>query len=336
MAGRAGGRDGLALERARPGVAHIAFAGIVDGLLHVAVCAGEDRRVHAARAHVGFKLGVLHLDLRHAGARIGVVRKAHLVVVGEDGVGVHGGLAAVGQRHGLGLGVKVVFHMALRAGGGLCVQRREILAHGVGKIGVGDDELAAGIGVAVVAADALVDLGEHVLKGNGIRAHALVVHLGGEIGRFAGEAVGQLVRTACAGHILHRVVMAARTVVVLVEGHSLVHGGDHRVFLHMIHRGVVLRVLEVGGIHIGIGLRPAFRADHRDPRSRLGHGCRLGGRAEHEQTQNHQKSFFHLSSPFVIEEQRRPRCSSPVCFGEKFTFSLPHPVYRMPCTGIKG
>ena len=290
--------------------------------------------MHAARAHVGLKLGMLHLDLRYARARIGVIRKADPVVELEDGIRGHRGLAVVGQRHGLGLRIEVVFHMALRAGGGLGVERLEVCAHRVGQVGMRHDELAARVGMAVVAADALVDLGEHVLKGNGIRADALIVHLRREVRRLAGEAVRELVRTAGAGHVLDRVVVAARAVVILVEGHALVDGSDHRVFLDVVDRRVVFRVPEVGRIHVGIGLRPVSRFDDGDARSCLGDGRRLGGRTEHDQAQGNEQPFLHGTSPFLF---RRATKAAPLSFHITATGARPRPhtVYRRNCQSFK-
>ena len=189
--------QGLVLQRAYPGMADVGAAVCRSGLAHMAVGAGEGVLVDAARAHVGLKFGVLHLNLPHAGTGIGVIREGltihdGTVIVVQNGVGGHGSQVLIGQSRRLALGRKVVFHMALTAGqcGGIHIL--QVITHSVRQIGVGHHQLITGVGVAVVAADGLVDLGKRVFKGHLIGCVTHFVDHGGVVRGLAGEAVSGL------------------------------------------------------------------------------------------------------------------------------------------------
>ena len=238
---------------------------------------------------------MLHLDLAHAGARVGVVREVHRLVELVDAVRAHGAQAVVGQRGRLRLRIEVVFDVALRAGGGALVHLVKVRAHRIGEIGVRHDDVAGLVGMAVVAADALVHLRQHVLKGHGVGADALVVHRGGEVRRLAGEAVGQLVRAARAGHVLDGVVVAACAVVIGVERHALVHGSDHRILLHMVDDRAVLLILQVGCVHVRIRFGPVAGRHDAHARAR-GHNARRlggGGGAQQQHRQQQHNRLLH-------------------------------------------
>ena len=103
MASGAGGHDGFAVQGTYQGVAPEGGAVFPGHFFHMAVRAGEHAGMYAARAHVGFKLGMLHLELAHAGAGIGVVREVQDFVVGVHVVGIHDRQAGIGQGGRLGV-----------------------------------------------------------------------------------------------------------------------------------------------------------------------------------------------------------------------------------------
>ena len=218
----------------------------------------------AARTHVGFKFGMLHLDLPHAGAGVHIVGKdlavdLSMVVVIQNGVRIHSSQTGIGQRCGLGCGVEVILHMALRAGKGCRVHILKLLTQSIRKIGVGNHQLVAGVGVAVVAADGLVDLSQHVLKGQPVGGIAHFVDHGGEVRGLAAEAVRQRVRPPGGGHVLHGVGVATGAAVELGEGHSLVNHADHGVILRVVVHLGVFTVGKVGRVDFRVGFRPVLR-----------------------------------------------------------------------------
>ena len=73
----------------------------------------------------GLELGMLGLEHGRAGLGVLPILGAHLVVVGQDGLGVHGRQPLVGIARGLGVRIEVVLVVALTAhlrlnGGGVC------------------------------------------------------------------------------------------------------------------------------------------------------------------------------------------------------------------------
>ena len=298
MAGGAGGLDGIALQRADQGMAQVGGAVFLGHLFHVAVRAGEHAGVHAASAHVGFKLGVLGFQLLDAGAGVGVVGKADGLVERVHIVRVHDGKASVGQGGGFSVRGEVVFHVALGAHGGLSGYLAHVIAHGVGQVQVGHGvAFAGGVSMTIVAAHGFVDVLQRVLKGNAVGFVAHFIHHMGVVRGFAGPAVGQLMGPAGGLHVFHAVEVAAGAAVVGVEGHPLVDGGDHGVFRHMVDHVLVLLGGHVAGVHVGKLFRPVGGVD-------LGHagldfhhfrGVSKGAACNAQQQRSHDRGQDDLS-----------------------------------------
>ena len=265
----------LILQRAGEEVVHVLVAIRVNRLGHVAVGAGELAAVDAALAEIGLELGVLHLDDADAGVRAGEVREAltvfideHVVVVIEDRVGVHGGEAVVRQGGRLRVGREVVLHVALAAGEVGGVDLGEVLADRVRRVGVGDDDLAgivAGlVGVAVVAAEGLVDLLHDVLKLEGIGGVAHVVRHDGEVRGLAGEAVCQRMRAGRAGHVVVDVHVAAGALILLGKAIAVIERDEIGELFEIAVELAVVLVGEPGLVLVRIELRPVLAADLLD------------------------------------------------------------------------
>ena len=154
--------------------------------------------------------------------------------------------------------------MALGAGQRRGVDLLEVAAHGVGQILVGHHQGAAGVAVAVVAAQGLVDLLQHVLKSLGIGLVAELVGQHGHVRGLAGEAVCHRVRTAGARHVVDDIGVAAGAAVELGEAVALEQRGDHGILRHIVLGGVVLAVLHVGRVDFGVSALPVLRGQHRD------------------------------------------------------------------------
>ena len=255
VAAGAGGHNGFAVQGADQVVALEGGSVFPGHLFHMAVRAGEHAGMYAARAHVGFKLGVLGLELAHAGPGIGVVREIQGFVVGVHVVGIHDRQAGIGQGGRFGVRCEVILHMALGAHRRLGRNLGEIFAHGVRQVGMGHGvPLGRVVGVAGIAAHAFVDVRQGIVERNGIRAHALLVHHMGEVRRFAGEAVGQLMGTAGFRHVGHGVEVAPCAAVVGVERHAFVDSGDHGVIGYIVGHFAVLLRSHVAFIHVRVGL----------------------------------------------------------------------------------
>ena len=243
---------------------------------HVAVGAGVALLGHGGlRAAVdSLELGVL--GLQHGGAGLGVlpILEAHLVVVGENGLGGHALEPRVGIRGGLGLGGEVVLVVALAAHLGIGGDLIHIGTHGIHEELLGDRGLRRVVLMAVVAADGLGHLHEHLGEGLLVGRIALGVHHGGVLGRLAGDAVGQrvLVHAGRLGHGLQAVGMPRRLVVALGEAVAGVHGHQLRVLgqVVLLALGAVGLVGHIGLVLVGVDVLPRFR--HHDAE-----GIGLGG-----------------------------------------------------------
>ena len=134
---------------------------------HVAIGAGVALLGHGGlRAAVdSLELGML--GLQHGGAGLGVlpILEAHLVVVGENGLGGHALEPRVGIRGGLGLGSEVILVVALAAHLGIGGDLIHIGTHGIHEELLGDRGLRRVVLMAVVAADGLGHLHEHLGEG---------------------------------------------------------------------------------------------------------------------------------------------------------------------------
>ena len=284
MAGGAGVvQQFLVLQGADQIVALVARAVGGGGGAHMAVGAGELVAVDAALSGEGLQLGVVDHELADAVGGIDVVSKDlavhhEIVVVVQDGIGVHALQAGIGERGGLGLGCEVVVHMALAAGEGGRVDHVDLVAQGFGQIGVGHDQIAARVGMAVKAAERLVDLLQHVLELQRVGRVTHLDGLGGHDRGLAGEAVGQGVGTAGAGDVLDHIGVTAGASVVLGEAVALKEGGNHRVVGHIVLYLGVLAVLHIALVNGGILLGPVRRREQLDAGAggdQLGRGLHL-------------------------------------------------------------
>ena len=183
-------------------------------------------------------------------------------------------------------------------------QLGEILTHGVHQVGMGHGvPLGRVIGVAGIAAHTVVDVRQGVLKGDSVGAYALFVHHVGEVSRFAGEAVSQLVGTAGFRHVGHGVEVAPCAAVVGVERHAFVDSGDHGVVGHIVGHFAVLFRGHVGFIHVRIGFRPACGRDQAHARSGFHHVGRRGRKSaacQAQQKRSHEyghDDLFHGCLP---------------------------------------
>ena len=240
---------------------------------HMAVGAGVGGAVLAALAQIGLELGVLDLDLLHAGAEVGVIHEH--VAVGEVGAvveesqhrgRVHALDGVVGDPGFLGDGVEVILVVALAAGHVGGVHAVEVAAQGVDPVGMGHGDGAGGIGVAVVAADALDDVLLHVGPGVLVGLHALLVDHVGEVRRLAGPAVGHRVRPSGLLDVDHVVVMASGAAVAEGEAVGLIQRGQHRVLLQIVHDLVALAGHVPALVDLRVFLGPVGGVQYRDAR----------------------------------------------------------------------
>ena len=115
---------------------------------------------------------MLHLNHRRVGSRIFPIGETHAVVVRENRIGRHLLATRVGIRGHLGLAIEVVLIVALPAH--LSVLRNAV---GVSPERIEEELARNGVGfrivlMAVVAADRLVELADHVVELLGIHAVA--------------------------------------------------------------------------------------------------------------------------------------------------------------------
>ena len=262
----------LVLKRARPVVRGVLAILALDGA-HVAVGAAVallGHGSHVAAVH-RLELGVLHLD--HRSERVGMlpILVAALVVVRQDGVGRHlvGALVRVGGD--LRVGIEVVLVVALAAHLGLHgnLARLAVVApERLDEVLPGHAQRLGLVLVAVVAADRLGELADHVVELLGVHPVALAIDLRGELGRLAGDAVRQLLFLRGARRLLHaleRVDVAGRLVVAQRERVALVHRVQGRVQLQVVvfaGVGRIRLVLHVGAVLVGVDVLPRLGGDH--------------------------------------------------------------------------
>ena len=268
----------LIVQRAEPGMADVSGAVGSGCFTHVAICAGEGIFMDAAFAHVGFKLGVLHLDLADTAAGVGIVGKGrsvdlHVIVILQDCIGGHGSQAGVGQNCCLGRGMEVVLHVALGAGQGCCLHILQLLIQGICQISMGHNQFVALVGMAVVAADRFIDLREHIFELDGIGSVAQLIDLGCKVGSLAAEAVCQAMGTAGGSHILYGVYMAAGAAVELGECHALVNNGNHGIILGVIVNLCIFFVCQVRCVDFGVFLSPVLGGQHGNTGAGFHHLC---------------------------------------------------------------
>ena len=272
MALRAGLFDQIGVvQRADEVVAAVLRPVLGHRVGHVAVGAGEVVRVLAARAEEGLELGVLHLDLFDAGARVGPVGEG--LAVGEVGrvveegqhlIGRHARETVVGDRGRLGVGGEVIFVVALAAGEVRARDAVKVLAERVDPVGVGDDDLLGRVGVAVVAADGLGDLGLNVRPALLVGGNALLVHHDGEIRGLAGPAIGERMGPSGGFDVLHVVVVAAGAAVVDGKAVALVERAEHGIDLKVVVDVVALAGHQPGVVLVGVLLGPVRGMHDRD------------------------------------------------------------------------
>ena len=249
---------------------HIAVLG--DNRTHVAVRTGEHALMYAAFAEIGLELGVVDHDLTDAGILLHIVGKDlpvddQVVVILQHGVGAHGGEIGVGESNSLGGGIEVVIDMALTAGQILGIDTAEVLTESVGQIGMRDSDLAGGVGVAVVAAEHFVGLGEdivlEILKGHGVDFDALLVYRIGEHRGFAGEAVGHFVGTARARDVFHNIGVSTGAAVAFGKAVALEQRLDHRIIPDIILNLIIFTVGSIGCVDFRIFFLPLGGGDER-------------------------------------------------------------------------
>ena len=278
---------------------------------HVAVGTGEERGVRAPRAEIGLKLGVLHLDLLNAGAGVGPVgeglagREVRPVVEeGQNRLGSHARQTAVRDGGRLGVGREIILVVALTAGEIRSGDLVKVLAHRVDPVGVGHGDLTWRVRVTGVAGNALDDLRLYLGPILLVRLDALLVHHVGEVGRLAGPAVGEGMRTAGGLNVLHVVEVAAGGAVVDGKAVALVQRAQIGVLLQIIHDLVVLAVLEPGLILERIRVFPVLgvQYDHTGLRLDLVGGVGAGGcgkgQKQHDGQQQRQSSLHGIASCF--------------------------------------
>ena len=264
------------VERADEVMAAVGHAVVLGRGRHMAVGAGVGRAVLAALAEIGLKLRVLHLDLLDAGARIGIVGKDLAVgevrAVVEEGQHcrrIHALDRVVGDLGLLGDRVEVILVVALAAGHVRGVDAVEVVAERVDPVGVGHRDLTRGVGVAVIAADALDDVLLHVGPGVLIGLDALFVDHVGEVRGLAGPAVGQRVGTAGLLDVDDIIVMASCAAVAEGEAIGLIERGEHRVLLEIIDDLRALARHVPALVDLGVFFGPVGGVEHRDAGVRL-------------------------------------------------------------------
>ena len=115
--------------------------------------------------------------------------------------------------------------------------------------------------MTVVAARALLHLGEDLPEVHRVSAESLIVDELCEIRRLTGETVGKRVRTLRSRHILQTVVVPDRTGVILRESEALIKVHNIRILVDIAQTVIILRV-RVHGLHdLRIILRPLIRRD---------------------------------------------------------------------------
>ena len=259
-------------ERARPLMVHIHRAIFRGCLTHMAIGAGIAKvgHIRTATAVVRLKLGVLHLNHRRVGARIFPIGEAHAVVVRKNRIRRHLLATRVGIRGHLGLAIEVVLIVALSAH--LSVLRNAV---SVSSERIEEKLARNGVGfrivlMAVVAADRLVELADHVVELLGVHAVAFRIHQSGELGRFACNAVCELLfllRARRFFHALKRIQVAGRLVVAQRERVSLVHGVERRIRFQIVllaRIGRVRRIVHVTRVLVRIDVFPRFGGHHAE------------------------------------------------------------------------
>lgn len=264
------------IERADEVVAAVGHAVVLGRGGHMAVGAGVGRAVLAALAEIGLEFGVLHLDLLDAGARVGIVGKdlavgevRPVVEEGQHRRRIHALDGVVGDLGLLGDRVEVILVVALAAGHVRRVDAVEVVAERVDPVGVGHRDLARGVGMAVIAADALDDVLLHVGPGVLIGLDALFVDHVGEVRGLAGPAVGQRVGTSGLLDVDDVIVVAPGAAVAEGEAIGLIERGEHRVLLEIVDDLRALARHVPALIDLGVLLGPVGGVEHRDAGVRL-------------------------------------------------------------------
>ena len=207
--------------------------------------------------------------------------------------------------------------MALGAGQGRRINLFQIAAQGICQIGVSYHQFVTGVGMAVIAADRLVDLRQSTFKGGIVGFEAHLIHHSGEVRGLAAEAVCQCMGATGRSHILHGVGMAAGAAVGLGKTDAFIEDGNHGIFLGVVVNFCVFPVCHVRFVDLRVVCCPFLRGLYRDTGAGLHHldtltfGLRrliFGGGFLHAtlagaKTQNYERSqkqcpkFFHVIPP---------------------------------------
>ena len=294
----------------------VCYSAVFGCLLgHVAVRAGEEGGMLAARAEISFKLGMLHLDHLDAGAGVGPVGESlaggeigTVVEVGQHCLRGHALQTVVRDGCRLGLGLKVVLVVALAAGEICGCDLVKVLADRVDPVGVGHGDLAGSVRVAAVAADAFRDLGLHFRPVLLVGFDALFIHHVGKVGCLAGPAVGQRVRPSGSLDVLDIVEVAAGGAIVDGKAVALIQGAEIRILFQVIYDLIVLTVLKPGFILIGELFFP-IRGMHDGDAGfglyllgRIGRVGRRGKREKQHKRQKQRQGLLHEVASFFIQK----------------------------------
>ena len=217
VAGRAGGHNRLALQRAHQVMA-VVGASVLRGLFRHMAAGAVQAHLRVGAGQEGFHFRMLCLQHGRAGSRLLPVLESDPVVVGQDRVRRHLFLAVVGHHRLAVFRREVVLDMALAAVEYLRVDRRHVLAQCLLHIAVGDHDLAVValvVPVAGVAGDRLGHLSHDVVKGTAVDLHAFLVHHLREVRRLAGNAVGLPVGALRLRDVLQGIGMAPGRHVIL-------------------------------------------------------------------------------------------------------------------------
>ena len=169
--------------------------------------------------------------------------------------------------------------------------------------------------MAVVAADRLVELANHVVELLGVHAVAFRIHQSGELGRFACNAVCKLLfllRARRFFYALKRIQVTGRLVVAQRERVSLVHGVERRirfqvVLLARIRR--VRRIVHVARVLVRIDIFPRFGGHHAELVG-LGRGM-LGGSVWRRHSLGFARSRRRRTGDQAYNQRKRRNSNAP-------------------------